>query len=78
MSLISSNKTATNTVELEVAVNAEQFQDAIMKAYRKNVKKIALPGFRKGKAPKAMIEKMYGADFFYEDAINMIYPQAYS
>ena len=78
MSLISSNKTATNTVELEVAVNAEQFQDAIMKAYRKNVKKISLPGFRKGKAPKAMIEKMYGADFFYEDAINMIYPQAYS
>lgn len=78
MSLISSNKTATNTVELEVAVSAEQFQDAIMKAYRKNVKKIALPGFRKGKAPKAMIEKMYGADFFYEDAINMIYPQAYS
>ena len=57
MSLISSNKTATNTVELEVAVSAEQFQDAIMKAYRKNVKKIALPGFRKGKVPASVVEK---------------------
>ena len=46
-------------------------------AYKKNVGKIALPGFRKGKAPKAMIEKMYGKDFFYEDAVNIVYPQAY-
>lgn len=77
MSLTASNKIEKNKVELEVSVDEAQFQDAIMKAYRKNVKKIAIPGFRKGKAPKAIIEKMYGADFFYEDAINAIYPVAY-
>ena len=64
-------------MELQIAVNEEQFQKAVNQAYKKNVGKIALPGFRKGKAPKAMIEKMYGKDFFYEDAVNIVYPQAY-
>ena len=77
MSLTSVNKLENNTVELLVQVSEEQFQDALMKAYKKKVKTIALPGFRKGKAPKAMIEKMYGKEFFYDDAINMVYPAAY-
>lgn len=77
MSLTASNKIDTNRVELEIAVSEKDFQDALVQAYRKNVKKITLPGFRKGKAPKAMIEKMYGKDFFYEDAINLLYPKAY-
>lgn len=77
MSLTSCKKIETNKVELQIAVNEEQFQKAVNQAYKKNVGKIALPGFRKGKAPKAMIEKMYGKDFFYEDAVNIVYPQAY-
>lgn len=77
MSLTSSKKIDTNKVEMEVSVEEQQFQSAVMQAYKKNVKKITIPGFRKGKAPKAMIEKMYGSDFFYEDAINMVYPTAY-
>lgn len=77
MSLTSSKKIDTNKVEMEISVAENQFQDAIMQAYKKNVKKISVPGFRKGKAPKAMIEKMYGSDFFYEDAINTVYPSAY-
>lgn len=76
MSLTSVNKLENNTVELLVQVSEEQFQD-VVKAYKKKVKTIALPGFRKGKAPKAMIEKMYGKEFFYDDAINMVYPAAY-
>ncbi len=77
MSLISSNKTDKNTVELLIAVSEEQLQAAANAAYKKNVGKIAIPGFRKGKAPKGMIEKMYGKDFFYEDAVNALYPEAY-
>ena len=77
MSLTSVNKLEHNTVELMISVSEEQFQDALNKAYKKKVKSIALPGFRKGKAPKAMIEKMYGKEFFYDDAINMVYPSAY-
>lgn len=77
MSLTSVNKLEHNTVELMINVSEEQFQDALNKAYKKKVISIALPGFRKGKAPKAMIEKMYGKEFFYDDAINMVYPSAY-
>ena len=64
-------------MELQIQVSEEQFQDALVKAYKKKVKSIALPGFRKGKAPKAMIEKMYGKEF-YDDAINMVYPAAFT
>ena len=77
MSLISTKKVDTNVVELQIAVSEEQLQAATLTAYKKNVSKITLPGFRKGKAPKGMIEKMYGKDFFYEDAVNAIYPEAY-
>ena len=66
-----------NVVELEFSIDAKTFEDGVMKSYRKNVKKIQLPGFRKGKAPKMMIEKMYGPEVFYDDAINFVFPEAY-
>lgn len=78
MSLISSKKADTNRVELEVSIDAEAFSKATDRAYAKSVKKINLPGFRPGKAPRHMIEKMYGEEFFFEDAVNELYPQALS
>ena len=63
--------------KLTIEVSAEQFEAAMQKAYIKNKGRIQLPGFRKGKAPRAMIEKMYGAGIFYEDAANEIIPEAY-
>jgi trigger factor len=63
--------------KLTIEVSAEEFDAAINKAYQKSKGKISMPGFRKGKAPRAMIEKMYGAGIFYEDAANMIIPDAY-
>jgi trigger factor len=76
MSLKNSTKTKENTFELEVSVDAETFAKACNKAYKKQVKNINVPGFRKGKAPKAMIEKMYGEGVFYEDAMQDCYPEA--
>ncbi len=76
MSLVSSNKTETNTHELTIAVAKEPFQAAISKVYKKQVKNINVPGFRKGKAPRNIIEKMYGADVFYDDAMQECYPEA--
>ncbi len=75
MSLKSANKVETNVYSVEVEISAEQLKEATVKAYNQNKKKIALPGFRKGKAPKAMIEKMYGKNFFYEDALDILYPE---
>ena len=63
--------------KLTIEVSAEEFGAALEKAYQKSKGKISLPGFRKGKAPRAMIEKMYGASIFYEDAANIIIPEAY-
>ena len=63
--------------KLTIEVSAEEFETALDKAYKKNKSKISLPGFRKGKAPRAMIEKMYGAGVFYEDAANDLIPGAY-
>ena len=63
--------------KLTIEVSAEEFEAALDKAYKKNKSKISLPGFRKGKAPRAMIEKMYGAGVFYEDAANDLIPGAY-
>lgn len=76
MSLKSSNKVDTNRYELEISIDAESFKVAVQSAYRKNVKKMNIPGFRKGKAPRSIIESFYGADVFYEDALNILYPDA--
>lgn len=67
-----------NTVELNIQVTKEEFEAAVEKAYKKNVKKMSVPGFRKGKAPRKMIEKLYGEGVFFEDAMNICYPDAYS
>ena len=76
MTLKSTNKIETNRYQLEIAIDAEQFREAIKQAYRKEGKKIALPGYRPGKAPLAMIEARYGSEIFFEDAINLLYPDA--
>ncbi len=76
MSLKSANKIDTNRVELEVAVSPEDFEAAVSKAYKKNIKRMNVPGFRKGKAPRHLVEKMYGTGVFYEDAVNDLYPKA--
>lgn len=78
MSLKSSNKTDTNVYTLEIEIGAEPFKAAVLKAYNKAKSKIALPGFRKGKAPLAMIERFYGKDVFYEDALEIAFPEAVS
>ncbi|MDY4976481.1 MAG: trigger factor [Clostridia bacterium] len=66
-----------NVIELEFSVDQKIFQEGVVKSYRKNVKRIQIPGFRKGKAPQKMIEKMYGPEVFYDDAINFVFPDAY-
>lgn len=65
MSLVSANKVETNTYELTVSVGAEEFKKGIDKTYKKTVKNITVPGFRKGKAPKSIIEKLYGESVFF-------------
>lgn len=70
-------KTDKNIVSFEFSVSPEEFEKAVQKAYKKNVKKINMPGFRKGKAPRIIIEKAYGKEVFYEDAINFVLPDAY-
>lgn len=71
-------KLEKNMAKLTIEVSSEEFENAIAKAYKKNKNKISMPGFRKGKAPRAMIEKMYGKGIFYEDAANSIIPDAYA
>lgn len=63
-------KLEKNMAKLTIEVSAEQFQDAMKKAFNKNKNKFSIPGFRKGKAPQAMIEKMYGEGIFFEDAAD--------
>ena len=76
MALKSSNKVDTNRYQLEVEIDGETFEKAVDQAYHKQNKKIVIPGFRKGKAPRAFVEKYYGQEVFYEDAINALYPDA--
>lgn len=76
MSLKSSVLLKTNNHELEVSVDGKTFNDAIARVFKKQVKKINVPGFRKGKAPRAIIEKLYGKDVFYDDAMQECYPEA--
>ena len=65
-----------NSYELVVTVDGETFEKALNTVYKKEVKKINVPGFRKGKAPRHVIEKMYGKEVFYDDAMQDCYPEA--
>lgn len=76
MALKSSNKVDTNTYEIEVTVDAQTFADACKSAYMKQRKSIQIPGFRKGKATQGMVEKVYGEGAFYEEALEILYPNA--
>lgn len=78
MSLTKSETIEKNKYELQFSVDKATFDAAVDKVYRKQVRSITVPGFRKGKAPKSIIEKMYGKGVFYEDAINDLIPQAYT
>ena len=73
MSLKATNNVGTNRYELEIEISPEAFEDALQKAYLKARKNIAIPGFRKGKAPRKLIEKTYGDNVFFEDAVNILY-----
>ncbi len=73
MEIISNNKTGANTVEAEIKVNAADFEAALQATYLKQRKNISLPGFRKGKATRKMIEAQYGENVFFEEAVNSIY-----
>lgn len=66
-----------NVVQLEIEVEAEKFDQGLQKAFAKNSNKFSIPGFRRGKAPRSMVEKFYGEQVLYEDAINVICPDAY-
>lgn len=76
MSLIKNEKLENNKNALEIFIDAKTFQNACQKAYLKQGKRINIPGFRKGKAPKKVIEKFYGADVFYSSAVDLVYPSA--
>ena len=71
-------KLEKNMAKLTIEVPAEELEAALEKAYQKSKNRINIPGFRKGKAPRKMIEKMYGAGIFYEDAANILIPDAYT
>lgn len=70
-------KLENNMAKLTIEVAPEELEKAIEKAYQKNKKSISVPGFRKGKVPRQMVEKMYGKEVFYEDAANILIPDAY-
>ena len=78
MKVTSVEKKEKSTVELTIQVEADAFEAAVQKAYEKERKNIGVPGFRKGKAPRKIIEGMYGTGVFYEEAINQVYPGAYA
>ena len=77
MNLKENKKTDKNTVELVVEVKGDEFKNAVDTAFKKNLSKMQVPGFRKGKAPRKMVEKLYGEGVFYDDAVNALYPAAY-
>lgn len=76
MSLKETKNVATNRQELTITIDGEKFREAIKEAYKQNVAKINVPGFRKGKAPLHIIETYYGKEVFFEDALNLIYGEA--
>ena len=71
-------KISSNKVKLTFVVPAEDFDKALNQAYLKDRSKINVPGFRKGKAPRAVIERMYGEGVFYDDALDAIFPALYA
>ena len=77
MNLISCEKLEKSMVELQFSIDAETFKAAVNNAFKREGKKYAIPGFRKGKAPRHMIEKRYGSDIFHYDAVNDLFPEAY-
>ena len=76
--MVTVEKLEKNMAKLTIEVSAEELEKAIQGAYLKQRGKISIPGFRKGKAPRKMIEKMYGVEIFYDDAVNALIPDAYS
>ena len=70
-------KLENSLVELTIEVKGEEFKKAVDAAFKKNIAKITVPGFRKGKAPRKVVERMYGEGVFFEDAVNALYPDAY-
>ena len=77
MSVLKAEKAEKSTYVLEFSVDKETFEKAVSAVYRKQVKNINIPGFRKGKAPRSIVERMYGKGVFYEDAANDLLPDAY-
>ncbi len=77
MALVKVTDKEKNQKELEIKIGQQAFEEAVMKVYRKEAPKITIPGFRKGKAPRSIIEKMYGKGVFYEDALNDLLPGEY-
>ena len=77
MTVKNCEKLEKSQVALTVEVSAEEFEAAVEKTYQKMRRKISVPGFRPGKAPRKMIERMYGAEVFFEEAINIAFPEAY-
>ena len=75
---VKSTEQANNTAKIVVEIEKPEFEVALTKAYNKVKKDIAVPGFRKGKAPRKVVEGMYGAQVFYEDAVNEIFPEVYT
>ena len=71
-------KLEKNMAKLTIEVSADDLEKALQSAYNKQKKNLSVPGFRKGKVPRQMIEKMYGPEIFYDDAANAIIPKAYS
>jgi len=74
---VKSTEQANNTAKIVVEIEKQEFEVALNKAYNKMKKNIQVPGFRKGKAPRRVVEGMYGAAVFYEDAVNEIFPEIY-
>lgn len=77
MSLKEKKLIETNKYQLDISIDKATFDDAVTKVFKKQSKRISIPGFRRGKAPRSIVEKMYGAGIFYEDAINDLLPAAY-
>ena len=67
-----------NMAKLTIEASADDFEEALEKAYQKNKSRLSVPGFRKGKVPRKMIEQMYGKEVFFEEAANIVIPSAYA